>query len=126
MGPRRYFPMRVSIITALSSFVFCACAAAPFANPETDSGSPVPVEEGGAPPPPPGCHIEKLPSDDPCVLDESAGVFVSTSLGSAAGDGTRTHPFASIQTGIDHAKATKRRVYVCAEAYAESIAIADG
>src|SRR5256885_2226161 len=125
MGPRRYFPMRVSIASALSSFVFCACASAPFSpSADVDAGTSIPVQEGGAPPPPPGCTIEKLPKDDPCVLDESAGVFVSSSMGSSAGDGTRTHPFARIQVGIDFAKATKRRVYVCAEAYAESLTVA--
>jgi hypothetical protein len=47
-------------------------------------------------------------------------------MGSQAGDGTRAHPFPTIQAGIDFAKSSKRRVYVCAESYAEAITVADG
>lgn len=94
---------------------------------ETPDSGPIGMIEGGAPPPPPpGCDIKKVPSEDPCVVDESAGIFVSAALGSSAGDGTRKKPFASIQAGIDFAKASKRRVYVCAETYKESVVFADG
>jgi hypothetical protein len=119
--------MRLSIVTTLSSLLFIACGSSPFVAGSGDGDAAVPTIEGGAPPPPPpGCDITKLPKEDACVLDESAGIFVSASLGNALGDGTRAKPFASIQAGIDFAKASKRRVYVCAETYKETIAFADG
>src|SRR5258708_24470993 len=100
--------MRLSIVTTLSSLFFIACGSSPFvANNGDGSDAAVPTIEGGAPPPPPpGCDITKLPKEDACVLDESAGIFVSASLGSALGDGTRAKPLASIQAGIELAKAS--------------------
>jgi hypothetical protein len=119
--------MRFSMVTGVSLLLLLACGpSARFMNDPAGDAGPITIEGGAPPPPPPGCNITKLPKEDPCVVDESAGVFVSSSLGSAAGDGTRQKPFASIQAGIDFAKVTKRRVYVCAETYKEKIAFADG
>lgn len=57
-------------------------------------------------------------------LVEALGVFV-TPTGSPTPDGTRSRPFASIQRGIDAAKAVGKRVYVCAGSYSEALVIAD-
>ncbi len=76
--------------------------------------------------PPPGCDGTKLPSDDTCVVNDADGVFVSSSLGTAAGNGTQAKPFASLNAAIAAAKAAKRRVYACAESYAEHVDFLDG
>lgn len=95
--------------------------------PSTDSGldsgadSAVPVDAGV-----PGCAASTLPTDNVCSIDEGFGVFVSASLGTPAGDGTRAKPFASVQTAINAAKASSKRVYACAETYPETLTFADG
>ncbi len=86
-----------------------------------DSGIPVTVDAGV-----PGCAASTLPTDNICSIDEGFGVFVSASLGTAAGDGTRAKPFASMQTAINAAKASNKRVYACAGSYAENLTFADG
>jgi hypothetical protein len=82
--------------------------------------------DSGPPPIEGGCDALKLPTAAPCVVDDSVGVFVSSSLGTDKGDGTRARPLRSLQAGIDLAKATKRRVYACAETYAEAITLSEG
>lgn len=79
------------------------------------------VIEGG------GCGLQLSPKEDRCVVDERFGVFVSASLGSPQGDGSRAKPLDKIQAGIDLAKTTNRNVYVCAEpTYREKLVLADG
>ena len=89
-----------------------------------DAGSDAPVTVDAAPPP--GCDGTKLPSDDTCVVNDAYGVFVSSSLGTAAGNGTQAKPFASLNAAIVAAKAANRRVYACAESYAEHVDFLDG
>lgn len=100
-----------------------ACSSSPSA-PGADAGDEgegsVATIEGGT-----GCATDKSPKEDACVVDEKYGVFVSASLGSASGDGSRTSPLKTIQAGIDLAKATKRNVYVCAESYNEQLTLAN-
>ncbi len=80
-----------------------------------------------APPIAGGCDVAKLPSQDACVLHESLGVFVSSTLGADANDGSRLRPYRTIAKGVEAASASHRRVYVCAEAYAEpTLILADG
>lgn len=86
-----------------------------------DAGEMPPV-----PPPPPACDGNKLPAEDSCVVHEAYGVFVSSSRGAAGAPGSRTQPIASLAEAIKLAQQTNRRVYVCAEAYGEALAIADG
>jgi hypothetical protein len=85
-------------------------------------------EDGGseAAAPPPGCDITKLPTDDACVIDDAVGIFVSSSLGTATGDGSRAHPMASFAGAITTAKAANKRVYACAETYVEQVQLAEG
>jgi hypothetical protein len=91
-----------------------------------DAGTTSETPPPPVPPPPPACDGNKLPSDDACVIHEAYGVFVSSSRGAAGAPGTRTQPLASLADAIKLAQQTNRRVYVCAETYAESLAIADG
>jgi hypothetical protein len=76
-------------------------------------------------PAPPGCDPKKLPSEDPCVIMEASGVFVSKS-GSSQGNGSRANPFGSIAAGIAAAKVGPKRVYVCAGSYAEAVTLENG
>lgn len=57
-------------------------------------------------------------------LTDELGVFVAET-GRDTGSGSHTSPFASIQVGIDRAKAVGKRVYVCAGTYKESLVIAN-
>ncbi len=64
------------------------------------------------------CDTTKLPSEEPCLIDEMYGVFVSPLGNDGTGDGSRKKPFASIGKGIEGARTDHRRVYVCAPANA--------
>jgi hypothetical protein len=57
-------------------------------------------------------------------LTDALGIFVSTK-GQDSADGTHAYPLATIQAGIDHAKAVGKRVYVCAGTYKEALVVAD-
>ncbi|HSQ63492.1 MAG TPA: hypothetical protein VLM85_09780 [Polyangiaceae bacterium] len=92
-------------------------------------GQDVAVDTGGqdvavdtAPP----CVTTKLPTEDACVVTDAEGIFVSASMGSLAGDGTMAKPMVSLQAGITAAKSANKRVYACAETYAEAITLQDG
>lgn len=57
-------------------------------------------------------------------LTDQLGIFVApTGLDSA--DGTHARPLATIQAGIDKAKAVGKRVYVCVGTYTQAIELAD-
>ena len=55
------------------------------------------------------CPSDTLPTDNPCAINEKFGLFVSSSRGSPAGDGSMARPFPSVQQAIDAAKASKLR-----------------
>jgi hypothetical protein len=117
-----------------------ACTNSVFVTPggSNDDAGNVPGNGGGggqpdaggpavdAAPPPPGCDTSKLPTDDACVVNDAEGVFVSSSLGKATGDGTKQNPIGSLSAGIDAAKKANKRVYACAETYAEQVRFQDG
>ena len=75
---------------------------------------------------PPGCDTTKLPTDDACVVNDAEGVFVSSTLGSPSGNGTKASPLASLDAAIAAAKKSNKRVYACAETYAEQVHFQDG
>lgn len=77
---------------------------------------------------PPGCDVTKAPSQDACVVNETLGVFVAPPQADAdaIADGTRAHPFRTMQAGIDAAKAAGKRVYASVGTYPEQITLADG
>jgi hypothetical protein len=64
------------------------------------------------------CDPSKSPHDDPCVIDDPFGVFVSPNgVDSDAGSiGTMQTPAKTIAHGIDLAVGQSKRVYVCASA----------
>ena len=74
------------------------------------------------------CHPGDWPSQSPCVIDESIGVFVAsavTSTGSdTSGDGSRAHPYATVGKALAEAHLKMLgRVYVCNATYTESVHI---
>lgn len=81
---------------------------------------------GGSSASTPACDGSKSPAEDACVVVEAFGVFVSSGSGSALGDGTRARPLASITSGLSAAKASGKRVYACAETYAETLTLENG
>ncbi|NOU34848.1 MAG: hypothetical protein HOO96_43710, partial [Polyangiaceae bacterium] len=99
----------------------------PLANPVADGGK---VEGGIDLPPPPAppenCDLKKLPTENPCVIHESSGVFVSATKGSDDGLGTRERPLKDISKAILGASTTGRRVYVCAETYEAQLTLGEG
>jgi hypothetical protein len=98
--------------------------------------APKPVADGGRgeggidlpppPPPPENCDLKKLPTENPCVIHESAGVFVSATKGSDDGLGTREKPLKDISKAILGASTTGRRVYACAETYEAQLTLGEG
>lgn len=60
---------------------------------------------------------------NPSELTNAFGVFVATS-GNDSADGSREHPLARIQAGIDLAKRLGKRVYVCGGTYREALVVA--
>jgi hypothetical protein len=74
----------------------------------------------------PACDGSKSPAEDACVVTEALGVFVSSGSGSASGDGSRSKPLATLSAGIAAAKGSGKRVYACAETYAEALILENG
>jgi hypothetical protein len=69
------------------------------------------------------CDPTKSPRDEPCLLDESYGVFVAASGGSdTSGNGSRAKPFATIGHALG-ALGAKRRLYICAGTYSEYLTL---
>ena len=81
----------------------------------------------------PSCDPTKDPIDEPCVLDNAYGVFVSAAAGSDAGaedpgtalaspDGTMGKPYTSIGQALAN-MGRKSRLYVCNGVYTEQVSI---
>lgn len=83
------------------------------------------VELPPAPPPLPGCDNKLLPTENACVIHESAGIFVRASA-PEGGDGTRLKPLKDLSAAIGAAVSDGRRVYVCAETYEAQLTFGDG
>lgn len=66
---------------------------------------------------------ECVPSTAGDVVSDECGVFVSSSLGSDANDGTKAKPFATITAAFESANG--KPLYLCGEAFAESVSIAN-
>ncbi len=86
-------------------------------SPTGDGATP----DGGAP----ACDPNASPVPT-CLVNEATAVFVSSSLGSDANDGTRAKPVKSLAAALAAAAPTKKRVYACAETYDESLTMIDG
>jgi hypothetical protein len=101
--------MRTYALFALV-FTVAACSADQFHDgdqPDAGDAAPNPNPVGG----------------DGGVSGDNA-IYVSSSKGSATGDGTKAHPFASLDAGIAAAKG--RPVYACAETYVEPVHFLNG
>ncbi len=69
------------------------------------------------------CDGTKPPHDDPCVIDEQFGVFVSP-VGADGNPGTRALPLYTLGQAIDAAHASgKQRVYACAGTFTEQLLV---
>jgi hypothetical protein len=69
------------------------------------------------------CDGTKPPHDDPCVIDEQFGVFVSP-VGADGNPGTRARPLYTLGQAMDAARASgKERVYACAGTFAEQLVV---
>jgi len=68
------------------------------------------------------CDETSAPSEDPCVITDALGVFVSPS-GDDAGDGTRAHPLATMGAALTLAKSAGKRVYACTGTFASALTI---
>jgi len=69
------------------------------------------------------CDPTKSPHDDPCVIGEPLGVFVSP-VGADGNPGTRALPLHTLAQAMDVARASgKHRVYACAGAFAELLVV---
>lgn len=99
--------------------VACSGDSAAPAEAEPADGGPGAALPPDVPPVSSGCDGKKTPAEDKCVLHESFGVFVSSSKGNDTNDGTRARPYATLGKAVEVAKASARRVYACAETYAE-------
>jgi hypothetical protein len=69
------------------------------------------------------CDPKSDPGDDPCVLDDALGVFVSASAPDG-GSGGKADPLKTITLGIAKAaNLNKSRVYVCGGSYKEQVVL---
>ncbi len=66
------------------------------------------------------CDRSKEPNENPCVVDDRFGVFVSPN-GSDSASGTKALPFKTIARALT--RANGKNVYVCAGTYAEQVTI---
>ncbi len=93
-----------------------------------DDGTVAHPEAGGDDGGPGTCVQTDEPKDQPCLVDEAYGVFVSTTTGTLSGAGTRASPLktidAAISLAVPEGGATPKRVYVCTGTYDETITIA--
>jgi len=70
----------------------------------------------------PTCDATKAPAEDPCVVDDAFGVFVSPA-GRAGAGGTKGDPLAGIADAVRLAVAASKRVYVCGGTYDEQLTL---
>lgn len=68
----------------------------------------------------PGC----TPSENAEPIDDTCGVFVSSSLGEDGNAGSQEKPVASIAKGVEIALAKGKPLYLCGETFAEAVELA--
>jgi hypothetical protein len=69
----------------------------------------------------PTCDVTKSPSDEPCVVNDRYGVFVSPGGNDVLGLGTKALPYASVAKGLTAAQG--KNVYVCAATYTQAVIV---
>jgi len=84
-------------------------------------GAPVDAIDGAS------CELDggRSPGDNPCLIGERYGVFVSPSGSDSTGAGTRAAPFRTLARGVQAAKVDTRRVYACDDGtgYADGVTL---
>jgi hypothetical protein len=69
----------------------------------------------------PTCDVTKSPVDEPCLVEDRYGVFVSPGGSDTAGLGTKAAPYKTVTKGLTAAQG--KNVYVCAANYVEGVSI---
>ncbi len=77
---------------------------------------------GGGGAPPGSC----VPSENPDPVDDGCGVFVSSSLGKEGNSGAKMASVKALGEAVTLAKTRGRRVYACAESFAEALVVTEG
>lgn len=115
--------LRVLSVTSLSlgaalgaSVLLSACGSVV----TSDDGA----DTSGAPPDP--LPATCVPAQSSAPVDDSCGVFVSSSLGDDAQSGSKSAPVATLARALQLAEASNGRVYACAEAFAAALALSSG
>ncbi len=62
----------------------------------------------------PNCFEKSDPATTPCIIDEVFGAFVDPTA-KGASDGSRDHPFATIEAALKAVAGTTKAIYVCAD-----------
>ena len=84
-----------------------------------DSAPDSPAADAGSPP----CNPMGDPKDEPCLVDDASGVFVSGTNGRDAALGTKLDPLKTIAEGIAKATGATMRVFACAGSYDEHVVV---
>ena len=119
ISPRRAFTSLALVVSALS-VTACSGFSASGSSGESSPG-PARGDDAGTPAP----HAPIITgTPDKSELNEAFGVFVAPK-GQPESAGTREHPLATIQAGIDLGKRLGKRVYVCTGTFQEALVLAD-
>jgi len=68
------------------------------------------------------CNAAADPKDEPCLVSNAYGVFVSAGA-TGPGIGTKASPYNTLAAGIAAATAPNQRVFVCAGTYPEQLSV---
>ncbi len=93
--------------------------------PDADAAQEQPVEVGIDAPQEPVCDTAKSPSEEPCLLDDAYGIFVSPGGTDQPNCGSKNSPCQTLGAGIARAHTTGKSVYACADIapYDELVAV---
>ena len=111
----------VACFVRILAFASAACNAGAFgAGPDAsvtgEDAAPILVQAGDGS----TCDGTGTPSEDPCVVDNAFGVFVSAN-GQSGAAGTKDHPLALIADAVKMAVAANKRVYACIGTYDQQL-----
>ncbi|MBI5535958.1 MAG: hypothetical protein HY898_24775 [Deltaproteobacteria bacterium] len=94
-------------------------------GPDADGETGTDAEAEADAPEEPACDTSKSPSEQPCLIDDPYGVFVSPSGADSGSCGAKGAPCKTLGTAIGRAKAEGKRLYACGDGgtYAEQVTI---
>ncbi|MCC6557519.1 MAG: PGRS family protein [Polyangiaceae bacterium] len=120
MRAKRSVPGVIGVlVTGAAVHVGCSSYYEDLYEPLTE---PLPPGTGGGGGTPAGC----VPSENASPVGNECGVFVSSSLGDDANDGTKEKPVRTIGAGLAMAAASGKALYACAEMFDESVSVEAG